>query len=131
MPWLPSQAVQRARLGEEHRLHLMHTMSDGNCLLHASLLGIWGVHDKQTVGGLSSLRAAMCKLLATPGAPTYPPVHPVTGYGRGRSRSLARLPACCLCRDTRKADQRVHVSARLQRQPRMRQAFPRRYGSVS
>ena len=96
MPWLPSQAVQRARLGEEHRLHLMHTMSDGNCLLHASLLGIWGVHDKQTVGGLSSLRAAMCKLLATPGAPTYPPVHPVTGYGRGCSRSLARSLACLL-----------------------------------
>ena len=44
----------------------MHTMSDGNCLLHASLLGIWGVHDKKTIGGLSSLRAAMCKLLATP-----------------------------------------------------------------
>lgn len=60
------QAVQRGRLGEEHRLHLMWTLSDGNCLLHASLLGIWGVHDRQTVGGLSSLRAAMCKLLAAP-----------------------------------------------------------------
>ena len=45
----------------------MHTMSDGNCLLHASLLGCWGLHDKQKVGGLSSLRAAMCTLLATPG----------------------------------------------------------------
>ena len=58
-------AVQRARLGEEHRLVPMWTLSDGNCLLHASLLGIWGLHDKKQIAGLSSLRAAMCTLLGT------------------------------------------------------------------
>lgn len=54
-------AVDQARLPEPDRLFPLTTASDGNCLLHASLLGAWGLHDHGTVGGLSSLRAAMCR----------------------------------------------------------------------
>lgn len=59
-------AVDRQRLKEDDRLQPLWTLSDGNCLLHASLLGIWGLHDYGKVNGMSTLRAAMCKLLATP-----------------------------------------------------------------
>lgn len=41
-----------------------------NCLLHASLLGMWGLHDSGKVDGLSTLRAALSRKLA---APDYEP----------------------------------------------------------
>ena len=50
-------------------------MSDGNCLLHASLLGIWGLHDYGKVGGLCSLRAAMCKLIGERACPRSEPYY--------------------------------------------------------
>lgn len=56
-------------LAEEHKLHVLWTQSDGNCLLHATLLAMWGLHDTQEVGGtggLSTLRAAMSRLLQEP-----------------------------------------------------------------
>lgn len=56
-------------LSEEHRLHVLWTQSDGNCLLHATLLAMWGLHDTQEVvgtGGLSTLRAAMSRLFQEP-----------------------------------------------------------------
>lgn len=57
-----------ADLGAEHRLYVLKTASDGNCLLHAALLALWGVHDTQHVGnnGLSCLRAAMSRLFKEP-----------------------------------------------------------------
>jgi len=56
-------------LGEEHRLFVLWAQADGNCLLHAGLLAMWGLHDTHQVGssGLSSLRAAMSRLFAQPG----------------------------------------------------------------
>jgi len=52
---------------EEHRLHVLWTQSDGNCLLHATLLAICGLHDApQDIGGLSTLRVAMKQLFDEP-----------------------------------------------------------------
>lgn len=55
-------------LDEKHRLHVLWTQSDGNCLLHATLLAMWGLHDTHLVGssGQSSLRSAMSNLFADP-----------------------------------------------------------------
>ena len=64
-------AVDSNRLTERCRVQPMWTLSDGNCLLHASLLGIWGLHDTGTVNGLSPLRAAMCRVLADPRTSTW------------------------------------------------------------
>eukprot|EP01051_Picozoa_sp_SAG22_P019190 SAG22_NODE_3461_length_1698_cov_1.911194_1_plen_225_part_10 len=38
-------AVGQGRLPEPDRLFPLTTASDGNCLLHAALLGMWGLHD--------------------------------------------------------------------------------------
>ena len=57
-------------------------MSDGNCLLHASLLGIWGLHDYGKVGGLCSLRAAMCKLIGECARPWSEPYCGLFPYNR-------------------------------------------------
>lgn len=58
--WVPD-------LGPANQLHVLRTESDGNCLLHATLLAIWGLHDTHMVGtsGLSSLRAAMNRLFSS------------------------------------------------------------------
>lgn len=58
-------AVASGDLSEKHRLHMLLTSADGNCLLHATLLAMWGLHDTHQVGnsGASSLRAAMSRLL--------------------------------------------------------------------
>eukprot|EP00928_Gymnodinium_smaydae_P038332 TRINITY_DN26465_c0_g1_i1.p1 TRINITY_DN26465_c0_g1~~TRINITY_DN26465_c0_g1_i1.p1 ORF type:complete len:625 (-),score=167.19 TRINITY_DN26465_c0_g1_i1:50-1924(-) len=55
-------------LGQEHRLVVLWAQSDGNCLLHAALLAMWGLHDRcqAGAGGLSSLRAAMNRLFHEP-----------------------------------------------------------------
>jgi len=55
-------------LGEEHRLRVLRTAADGNCLLHGTLLAMWGLHDTTQVGtsGLSSLRAAMSRIFQEP-----------------------------------------------------------------
>mmetsp|Transcript_113654 Transcript_113654/g.321358 ORF Transcript_113654/g.321358 Transcript_113654/m.321358 type:complete len:635 (-) Transcript_113654:56-1960(-) len=51
-----------------NRLWVLHTMADGNCLLHATLLAIWGLHDTASVGsaGSSSIRAAMKRVFEDP-----------------------------------------------------------------
>eukprot|EP00931_Biecheleriopsis_adriatica_P047951 TRINITY_DN27683_c0_g1_i1.p1 TRINITY_DN27683_c0_g1~~TRINITY_DN27683_c0_g1_i1.p1 ORF type:complete len:596 (-),score=177.65 TRINITY_DN27683_c0_g1_i1:120-1859(-) len=58
--WVPD-------LGASHQLHVLRTSADGNCLLHATLLAMWGLHDTHMVGtsGLSSLRAAMSRLFSS------------------------------------------------------------------
>jgi len=55
-------------LGKEHRLVVLWTLADGNCLLHAALLATWGLQDTHSAGpgGFSTLRAAMSRLLVAP-----------------------------------------------------------------
>ena len=48
-------AVESTRLTERCRVQPMWTLSDGNFLLHASLIGIWGLHDTGTVNGRRSM----------------------------------------------------------------------------
>lgn len=55
-------------LSEEHRLHVLRTAADGNCLLHSALLAMLGIHDTHEMGtsGLCSLRAVMSRLFREP-----------------------------------------------------------------
>lgn len=50
-------------IGVCHRLVPLATVGDGNCLLHAASLGMWGFHDR-----LLTLRKALCSALISDSA---------------------------------------------------------------
>jgi hypothetical protein len=89
-------AVERSRLDEDSRLQPLWTLSDGNCLLHASLLGIWGLHDYGKVDGLCSLRAVSER----GGPPSHQlPARPASSLSPlplARSRGLPIVLAACI-----------------------------------
>jgi len=63
-PSLPIEGTSEWKMRMSCLMRALRTDGDGNCLLHACGLAMWGVHDRKTGGPLGPLRDQVASILA-------------------------------------------------------------------